>query len=566
MFHLSATFLGLIYFSNSIQAAAIPIASGSHWYTGRNNNLEWKDCSRSNRPGRECTRVEVPLDWHDDAAGKASLFVARYPATNQPKLGTVFINPGGPGYSGADAVLGGGDIFMQQTGGFYDIVSWDPRGVGQTIPRIECFQTGQEQVAFWNGSIVENGLDVRGNFTSQNDLDDFYAQVDQVDDYLQRFGKQCLATNADALKHVGTAATVRDMVAIHDILEGPDKPVNFWGLSYGTVLGIYFVNMFPNRVGRVVLDAVVDPKDWANRPAHKWLGNAVLATDETFDGFAKECVKAGAPRCAIAGQNATVASIRQWTYGLINAAYDYRRKTGPLSVLTSSTIRAILFVRLYDPQDWGNMAQDMLNLKTALDDPNHTNLTETVLKWVGTVAGNAAGFQDIKIEPRQELDSNQTTPIVNYAFDAISCSDAQDSDDTTTKEVFDYVVNVTRHVSPMFGPVGIPRLSRVRCHRWPVRAAERYAGPWNKKLSNPILTIGNEADPATPYINAKNVADALGSSAVFLKRAGYGHSSLSMSSNCTISILQRYFVHNELPEQGKFCETSTQLFDAAVTS
>ncbi|KAF8756760.1 TAP-like protein [Rhizoctonia solani] len=500
MFRLSATFLGLIYFSNSIQAAAIPIASGSHWYTGRNNNLEWKDCSRSNRPGRECTRVEVPLDWHDDAAGKASLFVARYPATNQPKLGTVFINPGGQvsdyvmrylrllstqksGYSGADAVLGGGDIFMQQTGGFYDIVSWDPRGVGQTIPRIECFQTGQEQ----------------------NDLDDFYAQVDQVDDYLQRFGKQCLATNADALKHVGTAATVRDMVAIHDILEGPDKPVNFWGLSYGTVLGIYFVNMFPNRVGRVVLDAVVDPKDWANRPAHKWLGNAVLATDETFDGFAKECVKAGAPRCAIAGQNATVASIRQWTYGLINAAYDYRRKTGPLSVLTSSTIRA-------------------------LDDPNHTNLTETVLKWVGTVAGNAAGFQDIKIEPRQEPDSNQTTPIVNYAFDAISCSDAQDSDDTTTKEVFDYVVNVTRHVSPMcnlmmvaiqtsithfdhpslVGPVGIPRLSRVRCHRWPVRAAERYAGPWNKKLSNPILTIGNEADPATPYINAKNVADALG--------------------------------------------------------
>ncbi|GAB1523590.1 hypothetical protein RhiTH_006740 [Rhizoctonia solani] len=237
MFHLSATFLGLIYFSNSIQAAAIPIASGSHWYTGRNNNLEWKDCSRSNRPGRECTRVEVPLDWHDDAAGKASLFVARYPATNQPKLGTVFINPGGPVKNQSFAIEP-----AYQNHHLVIALGWDPRGVGQTIPRIECFQTGQEQVAFWNGSIVENGLDVRGNFTSQNDLDDFYAQVDQVDHYLQRFGKQCLATNADALKHVGTAATVRDMVAIHDILEGPDKPVNFWGLSYGTVLGIYFVN------------------------------------------------------------------------------------------------------------------------------------------------------------------------------------------------------------------------------------------------------------------------------------------------------------------------------------
>ncbi|CAE6454536.1 unnamed protein product [Rhizoctonia solani] len=149
---------------------------------------------------------------------------------------------------------------------------------------------------------------------------------------------------------------------------------------------------------------------------------------------------------------------------------------------------------------------------------------------------------------------------MDYAFDAISCSDAQDAGNVTTKDVFDFIVETTRNVSPTFGPIGMPKVGRVRCHRWPVRAVERYAGPWNNKLSNRILTIGNEADPVTPYINAKNVADGFGSSAIFVKQAGYGHASISMPSNCTMSILQNYFVHNELPKKDTYCETSTKLF------
>ncbi|CCO32649.1 hypothetical protein BN14_06712 [Rhizoctonia solani AG-1 IB] len=112
----------------------------------------------------------------------------------------------------------------------------------------------------------------------------------------------------------------------------------------------------------------------------------------------------------------------------------------------------------------------------------------------------------------------------------------------------------------LVGPIGIDRFSRPFCHRWPVRAVERYTGPWNKTLSNPILVIGNEADPVTPYINAKSVADALGSSAVVIEQGGYGHPSLNMPSNCTISAIHKYLIHNELPKKDKFCETSTKLF------
>jgi hypothetical protein len=155
------------------------------------------------------------------------------------------------------------------------------------------------------------------------------------------------------------------------------------------------------------------------------------------------------------------------------------------------------------------MARGMANLKVALDDPASTNLTEAVLEWLGSAA-SSAGLRETPLKARQAPDQNQTAPIIDYAFDAISCSDAQDAGNVTTKDVFDYIVSTTHDVSPMcecdcqvllqydfvtlvllsVGPIGMPKVGRVRCHRWPVRAAERYAGPWNKKLSNRILTIG----------------------------------------------------------------------------
>ncbi|CAE7071985.1 unnamed protein product, partial [Rhizoctonia solani] len=282
---VTASLLISLPFLTAIQASVIPLPNGYHRYAARNNNnLQWEDCSIEGFPGRECTRFEVPLDWHNEAAGKASLAVIRYPATKQPKRGTLFMNPGGPGGSGLTTVQGpDGDIILQSAGGNYDLVSWDPRGVGKTIPRTACFGSIEEEVAFWNESFIVPGPEVRGDFTSQTVLDDFYAQVNTSDNLLRRIGEQCLAYSPDVFQYVGTAATVRDMVAMHDALEDPDEPINFWGMSYGTVVGMYFINMFPERAGHVVLDGVVDPRSWANRPAHEWLENALESTEDTFN-------------------------------------------------------------------------------------------------------------------------------------------------------------------------------------------------------------------------------------------------------------------------------------------
>jgi hypothetical protein len=114
--------------------------------------------------------------------------------------------------------------------------------VGDTVPRADCFKTGTEENNFWKNTIASSGLEARGNFTDERDLDAFYSQVDEIDALLKELGHLCVEYSPDTFKYIGTAGGVRDMIAIHEVLEGKDKPVNFWGISYGTVIGSYFVN------------------------------------------------------------------------------------------------------------------------------------------------------------------------------------------------------------------------------------------------------------------------------------------------------------------------------------
>ncbi|KAG9105175.1 hypothetical protein FRC07_009539 [Ceratobasidium sp. 392] len=533
--------LGTAALAAAAQADPFALPSGYHRYAPRVEGINWAPCKANAE--RDCALFEVPLDWHNETAGKATLAVARHRATKQPKLGTLFSNPGGPGGSGVDDIINNSDSVMEAVGGQYDLVSWDPRGVGLTVPRADCFATAVEENAFWEGTIPRAGLEARGNFTDQRDLEAFYEQVPEVDRLLIELGKKCVEYSPDTFQYVGSAAAVRDMVAIHDILEGPDKPVDYWGFSYGSVIGIYFVNMFPDRVGRVVLDGVVDPVYWANKPAHEMWGIMPESTDEAFTGFVSACAAAGPTGCAIATENSTADSIRQWTRDLLDAAYDYRQTVGPTAEVTSSHIRDLLYQGMYTPTGWPQLAQDLYNKALIIHNQTATQ----------------SRAKRSSILELSTLESRQSEAAPDYSFQAVTCADAIDAGNITTKDVFDFLVYVTRNVSQMFGPSWGD--GGLYCHHWPVRAVERYAGPWNKTLSNPILVIGNEADPVTPYISAKRVADALGDSAILLEQDDYGHLSLAMHSTCTTDVLKKYFLYNELPPNDNLlCGTNQQLF------
>ncbi|KDN35450.1 hypothetical protein RSAG8_11588, partial [Rhizoctonia solani AG-8 WAC10335] len=436
-----------------------------------NSGISWTPCGNTTIP-RECGRFEVPLDYADKKAGTASLAVARLNATVNPRLGTLFVNPGGPGESGVEWVLSDDMLLiLNGTGGQYDIVSWDPRGAGSTVPKVECFESGTAEKTFWNGSIRGTNLELRSDFTNTTVRNEFYSHIDEVDSMLIKFGKQCNTQSKDVLKYIGTPATVRDMVALHDYLEGT-KVINYWGISYGSLLGSFFVNMFPERVGRVIIDGVVNPWNWATKQPLEIGYDSLNSSDATFNAFASSCATAGPSKCAIAQEG--------------------------------STVDPMAFIR--------------------------------------------------------RDNTNSSDPAPDHAYHAITCADAVDAGNSTTKQGFETLVDLTDNYSRMFAPFMGWYSGGMFCHHWPVRAVERFTGPFNHTLRNKIMVIGNLADPITPFISAKAVADGLGDSAVLLKHNGYGHTSLYMHSNCTVAATSKYFTTGELPSTGTVCETDEQLF------
>ncbi|KAG8707349.1 hypothetical protein FRC09_001880 [Ceratobasidium sp. 395] len=530
-------------------------------------DIDWRTC----RPGSKalCGTFRVLLDYTKPAAGWTSLAVARYPAKHS-KRGTLFLNPGGPGDSGIDMIIGAqhtdrigkdAEKIMDAVGGKYDLVSWDPRGVGSRVAgshnigrtslRADCFDTGSEENDFWKGTIPHAGLEARGNFTDAHDLKIFYAQVESVDERLQALGAKCLEYSKDTFPYIGTTATVKDMVALHDALEGSDKPVNFWGLSYGTAIGIYFANMYPNRVGKVVLDGVVDPTYWANRPAHEmWSINAESA-DEALAGFVEDCAKAGPGKgkCEFASEGSKPEDLIQKIKTILDLSYIYKQIAGDKAQFGSALVRDGLYKGMYSPTEWPGLRKELQHCWTFLNKlPSRKNRC----------------FQDLYGSLEDQSTPTNRDPPNTYSLQGITCADAVDRNDVTTEMVFESLVNVTRNVSQMFGPKwGIGGLY---CHQWPVRAVERYAGPWNKTLSNKIIIIGNKADPITPLKSARSAAAALGDSAVLVEQDAWGHTSLAMHSTCMLNILKSYFLKNEYPAANEVCKTDEPISPGVTTS
>ncbi|KAG9122809.1 hypothetical protein FRC07_000645 [Ceratobasidium sp. 392] len=548
--HHSCLAVAGIVFAALASAKPFALPSSLRRYTPRSSSITWSPCEQD--ASIECGRFEVPLDYQNESAGKASLAVTRYRATRGPKLGTLFLNPGGPGGSGVDMILGGnGDIVMETVGGQYDLVGWDPRGVGDSDPQPSCFATLTEEIAFWNGSIALIGIEARGNFADQADLDAFYSHVSSVDELLTQYGQRCHERSQGVLQYVGTTATVRDLVALHDYIEGQDKPINYWGMSYGTIIGIYLVNMFPDRAGRVVLDGVTSPLYWANKPSYeRWAVN-VESADEALTGFLSACAMAGPTGCALATNSSTTDSLREDVLGLIDLAYNYKKKFGSNAEISFADLREFMHQGMYTPTRWPSLATQLHDVRADL------------VKVMNNPQKRSFDLRSLpEITKRQTNDSNpdkSDPPSGNVITRSITCADAVDPGNTTTRMVFDWTIKVAREVSPVFGPVW--NIAGFVCHKWPARAVERYAGLWNKNLSNPILVIGiNEADPVTPFINAKYVADALGDSAILIQQDDYGHVSLAMKSNCTTAALNSYFLHNKLPSADVFCGTNQILF------
>ncbi|RPD53038.1 alpha/beta-hydrolase [Lentinus tigrinus ALCF2SS1-6] len=472
-----------------------------------------------------CAYFGVPLDYHNASAGNGHLLVVKANATSGGKKGTVFHNPGGPGGSGLQALQTDAEALMNRTGGTYDIVSWDPRGVGPyTYPGgVFCLSDG-EFFSFWNGTIEATGINWLGNFTNQTDLDNLNAQAPIIDAKYKEFAEKCLqGPNGTTLQYIGTAATVRDLVGLADAIEGPNSPIFYWGLSYGTIIGAWFVNMFPDRVGRVILDGVVDATRVATTQSYKLWRDQVSSAEDVYSAFANACAMAGPTGCNLTTfAGASGADVIDYLSQAFEGAYLHPLE---MSFETLNDLRTSVFIGLYAPQYWEEYADVIIpGIITDLVGSLSTTTTQTRMRHVLDI-----------IQPG------------SYTEPAILCADSVDADPSLTiQDIFAEIVNVTQTVSPSFGA-----LWPIACHRcsyWPVRAPERYQGPFNNRTyANKVLIIGNTYDDATPFFEAQHMAEVMGDQAALVRQDGFGHTSLAESSQCVTDIIIAYLKDGTLP-------------------
>ncbi|KAI8996230.1 hypothetical protein BD414DRAFT_477175 [Trametes punicea] len=442
----------------------------------RTNNesvLRWGPCDPSvvTDPSITCSFLEVPLDYHDPEAGLARIAVAKANATGD-RLGTLFINPGGPGGSGLQTLDQYSELALNFSGGRYDIVSWDPRGVGPlTTPGdVYCFDSVEEYNTFFNGTIELTGIEMTGNFTDPDDINALLSQAPIMQKKYEELGERCLQyPMGKYLKYMGTAATVRDMVALADAIDGPGAPVNYAGISYGSVIGSWFVNMFPERVGRVIVDGIINPTLLATEETSSFWLDQVADADKIYKAFVTGCALSGPSGCAVATEGQSAADVDDDIQTLIQEAHDAARRNSSVPV-TPGYIHEQLFLAMYFPGNWAPAAN-------------------TTYPEIAAAVTAEYHSQQRRGTMRRNLRKRQMNDTPSYSEAAIMCSDSVDRRGTTMLDIFETIISGSRTLSHLFTALWPNAFQG--CPLWPVRAVERYQGPFNKTLANKVLVLSN---------------------------------------------------------------------------
>ena len=421
----------------------------------------------------------------------------------------MFVNPGGPGASGIGIVQGLSDMLDTWGAGRFDVVSWDPRGTNASTP-VNCFTSDAARDQFWAGTTIP--------FTR---VESKAYQRKTID-----LARRCGQVNGDLLDHISTADTARDLDALRGLVG--DDLLTYVGLSYGTMIGQTYINLFPKRIRAMVLDGIVDPVAYT-KSAEARVTNQSSAFDAVFGTFQELCESAGAGQCALAGHGETVAQRVARVFDTARRRRSRRRTpTRPAPSTTPTSILAS-FNPLRMRADWAGFAAD---LNAAAD--GDASAMENVARTLRTPAGFAGATTSSSISC---LDGPARKPSQSWPS----------------------VIPKFTDTSTVYGPLLGWWLWAPCASNWPGQSTDRYAGPWGAKTTTPILLMNNRHDPATGYQNALAAEQRLGN-AVLLTEDGYGHLTMNDPSQCVDQVRTRYLVTLVPPARGTVCKADEPPF------
>ncbi|KAK7750156.1 hypothetical protein SLS62_007907 [Diatrype stigma] len=444
--------------------------------------LRWHACYDG---AYECARLDVPLDWQDprdDARVVLAISKLRATAAGTDYRGAVFFNPGGPGGSGIWALQDRGAQLQAIIGRNHDVISWDPRGVGASTPRVDCWSTDALPRKEGEGGGDGGGRsgissESRRRLWALQDPGVIDAHPGMLSDVYARaaaFSRMCEervgAAAPGLLRHVSTASHARDLLEILDQnggSSGDDPKLRYWGFSYGTVLGGVFASMYPERVERLVSDGNVDYREW-NLGTHI---NFLRDTDRVMEAFYAYCHAAGPETCAFHAE--TPDAIRRRHAALL----EQIRKNpviipsssihGPdmPQLVTWSDIKRLTSTTLYQPlYMFKNFAEVLRGLEARDGTPFYR-----LVRRAGDGSADApiCGGAEEADPPPAEL-----TEGTDDAFPAIMCADRGESRGEETVEEFEGYTKQLMEISAAAGDV--LALFRLACVGRTVKPKWRY--------------------------------------------------------------------------------------------
>ena len=458
-------------------------------------SLSWQQCTDRDN-GLQCANAQVPRDYRNRGRGFLSLSLKRHLATDPThRIGSLFVNPGGPGNSGADFVSAVVSRMPADVARRFDIVGFDPRGVAGTR-HVTCM-TAQETQQAWAGapSSVQPGAFERGQQAAE------------------QFNAACQLRSGDLLPYIGTEYVARDM----DLLRAAvgDKKLNYFGISYGTYIGAVYANLFPDRIRVMALDGAYDPDAYANDP-YKYDYRQYVALEGALDRFFDWC--AHSRNCSFG-------------HGDPGAAYDalvsdlddnpVRDAHGSVVATGATLTYRVLFALNGGRPGWPGMARD-LSAAQQRSGPYVDSLSSRANFFAANVSVECAN----RVYPPSK-------PLLPSRLVLATASAPR------TGPVVAY------------GPPGYDHSHANACQQWPAERASRYAGPWNAHGTAPILVVGTTGDPDTPYQDAMTLAATL-EDGHLLAFIGEGHSGFGHSA-CSRAAEAAYLIDLTLPTPGARC-------------
>ncbi|ROO91170.1 alpha/beta hydrolase family protein [Actinocorallia herbida] len=439
----------------------------------------WTPCAHD--PSFSCARVKVPVDYADPAGPSLALALNRLPAADSTRrIGSLVTNPGGPGSSGLAFTFRARSFFSDDLRARYDIVGMDPRGVGESDP-VSCAAT--------------TAMD----------------QAESTGDYARAFAMSCAATAGGRIGHVRTPDVARDLEVVRHVLG--ENSLNYYGASYGTVLGQFYAHLFPRSVGRMALDSVADPTGWPGDPSAQAVG-----FETAFGVMVATCVEQGG--CPLGADRNDILS----RVGRMVARVDRRplRTASGSTPVTSRELLRVIELATYREASWPKVAEALAK----------------------ALRGDGSALRALTTEQAEPGGRADTVPA---GYHAVLCPHLRPEE--RTAQAAARAGDEAMTVAPLFGRQ--VESQWLACVDWPVPSLPEAGRALTALGAPPILLVHNSHDAATPVHWARALHGRLDGSALVVNESG-GHGFYPMG-DCTRGVVDTFLLSGALPGGGTAC-------------